>query len=152
MTSSVHGPFHTHQDLATATRPLEDALRAADPGGALAAEGRRARANLRFHYLLEALRDTGVDLGNGDIAVARVLAGATVETLVVVADWLARANAAGNVELLAEAAEYIEACRPGPGGRCEHGAWAQCRRTDVAWRLRGIDPAAARAHAASGGE
>ena len=141
----VLGPFETAHQLATAAMPLEDALRAVDATDP--AVGRRGRANLRFHYLLEALRDTGVDLGNGDIAVARALAGATVETLVVVADWLARANAAGNVELLAEAAEYIEACRPGPGGRCEHGAWTQCRRTNVAWRLRGIDPAAVRRHA-----
>ncbi len=144
------GPFHTPQDLAAAAQPLEAALRTVEPDGVLSAEARRARAGIRFRYLLDALANTGVGLGNGDLAVARSLAGAPVETLVAIADWLARASAAGNVELIAEAAEYVQPCKPGPGGRCEHGVWAQCRQTDVAWRLQGIDPAAARAHAVSG--
>lgn len=144
------GPFHTPQDLAAAAQPLEAALRAVEPDAVLSETGRRSRARIRFQYLLDALEKTGVGLGNGDIAVARSLAGAPVETLVVIADWLARASAAGNVELIAEAAEYVQPCKPGPGGRCEHGVWAECRQTDAAWRLQGIDPAAARAHAVSG--
>src|SRR6185503_11288225 len=97
-----HGPFHTPQDLAAAAQPLEDALRSVEPDAVLSEAGRRARARIRFQYLLDALEKTSVGLGNGDIAVARALAGSPVETLVVIADWLARASAAGNVELIAE--------------------------------------------------
>jgi|SRR6185312_4065292 len=147
MLMPVRGPFETAHQLATAAMSLEDALRAADPAGGLSAESRRARAGIRFRFLLDALNDARVALGNGDMAVARSLAGSSVETLVVLADWLARASAGGNVELLAEAAEYVMPCEPGPGGQCEHGVWARCERTDAAWRLRGLDPGEARRHA-----
>lgn len=148
------GPFHTRDDLTAAAQPLHDALRAATPDGTPASAIGRARARVRFRYLIDAFTDAGVDLGNADVAIARVLVGSSVETLVVLRDWLARAGVAGessgNVELvalLADAACHLEPCPPGPGGRCEHGQWAECQRTDVAYRLRGLDVGQARAHA-----
>lgn len=145
----VYGPFETTQQLSAATRPLRAALHAADPENILTTATQRARAGIRVRFLLDAFADAGVGYGSCDLAVLRSLAGSTVETLVTIADWLARANAAGNVELLADAAEYITPCPPPgvPGGDCEHGRWTRCERTDLAWRLRGLDPVEARVHA-----
>jgi hypothetical protein len=144
----VHGPFDTAAAVWPAARDLHSALRAADPTGALTAEARRARSEIRRQYIEDALAAARVELGEHDRAIVRSIAGAPVETLVVLLDWIARASAEGNVELLADAAEYLTPCVPTRAWRCAHGDWSTCRRTDVAWRLRGVDPEAARRHAA----
>jgi hypothetical protein len=111
----------------------------------LGADARHTQAEIRLTYVLAALEQVDVHLGAYDMAVARVLSGAPVETVVTILDWLARASAAGNAPLLAEAAEWIRPCpRPKAGGRCRHGEWATCERTDLAWRLKGLDPEQAR--------
>ncbi len=140
----VHGPFHSRADLEPAAEVLQAELAAVTRGDLDDPAARRARATVRFRWLLDALEETGVGMGDLDMAVARSLLGLPVDTLVVLADWLARANAAGNAGLLAEAADYLRPCQPGPGARCEHGAWADCGVTDLAYRLRGLDPDQAR--------
>lgn len=149
---SARGPFETIDDVAPVARDLHHALTAVDPTRMLDAKARHLQAEIRLRYLIEALESADVGLGAYDLAVARSLTGASVETLVVIAGWLARASAAGNAPLLAEAADYIRPCRrpAKPDGRCRHGDWATCEWTDLAYRLRGLDPAEARRDAATG--
>lgn len=145
------GPFELIDDVAPLAHDLHRALAAADPTGRLGADALHARAEIRLKHVLAALEQADVHLGAYDLAVARVLSGAPVETLVTILDWLARASAAGNAPLLAEAADHIKPCPPpsGPDGRCRHGDWWSCQRTDLAYRLRGLDPAQARRGAAA---
>lgn len=146
------GPFESIDDVAPVAHGLHQALAAVDPTGRLGADARRTRAEIRLRHVLAVLERVDVEPGAYDMAVARWLAGAPVETLVVILDWLARASAAGNAPLLAEAADWIRPCpRPAkPGGRCRHGDWATCAWTDLAWRLKGLDPEQARRDAAAG--
>lgn len=147
MSSPAHGPFGNHDDVMAAAQPLLDALHRVDPAEVPTVAAERARARVRLRYLLERLEAAGVTLGDYDLGEVRALADTTVTTLVMIGDWLARAYASGNAELLGEAAEYVRPCMPGADGRCEHGQWAGCAQTDVAYRLRGLDPSEARKRA-----
>jgi len=152
MPMPAFGPFESIDDVAPVAHGLHQALAAVDPTGTSTLEARRRHVEIRHRYLLAALEQVDAGLGAHDIAVARSLVGLPVETLVVIADWLARASAAGNAALLAEAADWIKPCpRPTkPGGKCRHGDWTACERTDLAWRLKGLDPEQARRDATAG--
>lgn len=145
----VHGPFATAEQAMRAIEPLRAALNAVDPHGVATGQARHRQIELRLAYVAEALGEADATPGAFGQIVARWLAGQPLEYIAVVLDWIARAGASGNVALLAEAAEWIEPCPARTDGRCPHGngAWAACERTDLAYRLRGLDPAEARRHA-----
>lgn len=139
-----HGPISSPEDALRSIERLRRALAATDPHGTASERARHAQAELRARYVAKALDDAGVSLTGYGTTAVRWLAGQPLERIAVVLDWIAQASAAGNAGLLAEAAEWIEPCRPRPDGQCDHGPWAECARTATAWRLRGIDADEAR--------
>jgi hypothetical protein len=145
------GPFERPEDAIRAAAHLNAALEAADPHRSATEQVRRARAAIRIRHVLGALNAAHVPLGPYDQTVAAWLARWDPATIVVVLDWVASAFEAGNVDLLADCAQHIQACRTpdfaaGDADKCVHGAWSQCEITELAWRLRGIDPETARTH------
>lgn len=142
-----HEPIDSPDDALRAIEPLRRELEAADPRGTATEAVLRVQAMVRVRYITTALGNAGVGLTAYTLMSARWLAGQPLERIAVVLDWLRQAGEAGNVALLAKAAEYVEPCPARSDGRCPHGDWAACERTDVAWQLKGLDPAGARRHA-----
>lgn len=150
-----HGPISSPEDALRSIEWLRRAIAAIDPHGTASERARHAQAELRARYVAKALDDAGVSLTGYAQGSVRWLAGQPLDRIAVVLDWIAQASAAGNAELLAEAAEYIQPCRPRSNGQCNHGVWLDCARTAFAWQLRGIDPDEARRNVvkpARGGE
>ena len=137
------GPFETSAQAFAAARPLAEAIRAADPGGAMTNAIRNARHQVCIDYVTAALIAAGVELGTYDRRVTNWVADWEPELVLTILGWVDRAHA----ELLAEAAEAITPC-PVPNvpkgfDCCSHGTWP-CPQTTLAWRLRGLDPDAER--------
>lgn len=142
-----HESIDSPEDALHAIEPLRRELEAADPRGTATEAALRVQAMLRIRHVTTALGNAGISLNAYGLMNGRWLAGQSLEKIAVVLDWLRQAGEAGNTVLLARAAEYIDPCPARPDGRCLHGEWATCDRTDVAWKLRGLDPAQARKHA-----
>jgi hypothetical protein len=92
--STVHGPYDSRTQAFADAAPLNDALRAADPGpGPMTDEIRAARLRVRVEYLTGALVDAGVEMGEYDKRIAAWLADWETETLQVLVGWIERAAA-----------------------------------------------------------
>jgi len=92
----VHGPYDSRAEAFAAAAPLNDAIRAADPGlGPMTDAIRAARLKVRVDYLVSALTAAGVELGAYDARIAAWLADWETETLQVLVGWIERAHAAG---------------------------------------------------------
>lgn len=142
--SDADGPIASPEDAQRSIAPLRAALEAIDPRKTATEAALRAQGRVRAAYVTRALGDAGINLNGYAMKAAGWLANQRLERIAVVLDWLVQAGAAGGVQLLAEASEWIEPCPARPDGRCVHGQWATCARSDLAWRLRGLDPAEAR--------
>lgn len=111
----AHGPYDTDAEARAAAAPLTAAIRAADPGlGPMTSEIRAARLKARIDYLVCALTDAGVELGEYDARIIAWLADWEVETIQVLVSWVGQAHAAGN--LGANWAHHVAAQRNPVGG------------------------------------
>jgi hypothetical protein len=120
----VHGPYQTSAEAFADAAPLNTAIHAVDPGyGPMTDAIRGARLKARIDYLVSALTDAGVELGEYDARIAAWLADWETETLQVLVGWIERAHAAGHCagNLDAPAARAAATCPCGcpAGGPCE---------------------------------
>jgi hypothetical protein len=108
MNTTPRGPFETGDQAFAASAPMREAVRQADPGGAMDDKVRAARIGAKVAYVHDTLTAAGVELGQHDQFIARWLAATwDPETVVVLLDWVLRARAAANpVPATLERARY----------------------------------------------
>lgn len=92
---TAHGPYETSRQARADAEPLNEAVRAVDPGGVMTNAIRTARRQARIDYVTDALGAAGVELGPYDRRIAAWLANWEPETVQVVLAWVGRARAAG---------------------------------------------------------
>ena len=93
---NLHGPYDSSAQAFADAAGLNAGIYAVDPGcGPMTDEIRAARRQVRVDYLVRALADGGVELGEYDRRIAAWLADWETETLQVLVGWIERAHAAG---------------------------------------------------------
>jgi hypothetical protein len=92
---SPHGPYDTFTQVMADAAPLTAALAAADPHlGPMTDAIRAACRQARVDYIVAALADAGVELGDYDARIVSWLAGWETQTIQVIVGWIERAHAA----------------------------------------------------------